>query len=122
MDVAPAAVEVAVVTGAVVQGGCACSSMQQQRRGCGSKQRALVEPQAVVDKGTIAMDDGRQPACVRQLQQMWHACNSMQRSGVCAATCSYSGMCVAAGESSQQHDCNETVMAAGRGGGTKSSS
>jgi hypothetical protein len=29
---------------------------------------------------------------------------------------------VAADESSQQHICNETVMAAGRGGGAKSSS
>jgi hypothetical protein len=95
--------------------------MQQRRRGCGSKQRALVEPQAVADGGTIAMD-GRQPACVRQLQRMWHACNSMQRSGVCTARCSGNGVCVAAGESSQQHDCNETVMAAGRGGGVKSSS
>ncbi len=39
--------------------------MQQRRRGCGSKQRACVEPQAAVDGGTIAMD-GRQPACMRQ--------------------------------------------------------
>ncbi len=39
--------------------------MQQRRRGCGSKQGALVEPQAAADRGTIAMD-GRQPACVRQ--------------------------------------------------------
>ncbi len=39
--------------------------MQQRWRGCGSKQRALVEPQAAADGGTIAMD-GRQPACMRQ--------------------------------------------------------
>ncbi len=39
--------------------------MQQRRRGCGSKQRALMEPQVAADGGMIAMD-GRQPACVRQ--------------------------------------------------------
>jgi hypothetical protein len=64
MDVAPAAAEVAVMTGAVVQGH-ACSSMQQRRHGCGSKQHALVELQAVADGGTITMD-GRQPVCVQQ--------------------------------------------------------
>ena len=77
--------------------------MQQQRRGCGSKQRALVKPQAAADGGMIAMD-GRQPACMQQLQRMWHACNSVQQSGVCAATCSGSSVCVAVGESSQQHN------------------
>ncbi len=75
--------------------------MQQWRRGCGSKQRALVEPQAAADGGTIAMD-GSQRACVRQqaadvacVQQgaaEQHVCNSMQRQQ--------------AGGSSQQHDCN----------------
>ncbi len=64
MGVAPAAAEVAVVTEAGCKGG-ACSSMQQQRCGCGSEQHALVEPQAVADGGTIAMD-GRLSACVRQ--------------------------------------------------------
>ena len=39
--------------------------MQQRRRGCGSKQHALVEPQAAANGGTIAMD-GRQPACIEQ--------------------------------------------------------
>ncbi len=39
--------------------------MQQRRRGCGSEQRALVEPQVVADGGMIAMD-GRHPVCVRQ--------------------------------------------------------
>ena len=39
--------------------------MQQQRRGCGSEQHALVRPQAAADRGMIAME-GRQPACVRQ--------------------------------------------------------
>ncbi len=39
--------------------------MQQRRCGCGSKQRACAERQAVVDGGAIAMD-GRQPVCVRQ--------------------------------------------------------
>jgi hypothetical protein len=39
--------------------------MQQRGRGCGSKQCALVEPQAAADGGTITMD-GRQPACVQQ--------------------------------------------------------
>ncbi len=75
--------------------------MQQRRRGCGSEQRALVEPQVVVDGGTIAME-GRQPACVQQqaadvacMQQRaaeWCVCNSMQRQQ--------------ADGSSQQHDCN----------------
>ncbi len=50
MDVAPAVAEVAVVTGAVVQGAC----MQQYAAAaarCGSKQHALVEPQAAADGG-----------------------------------------------------------------------
>jgi hypothetical protein len=75
--------------------------MHQRRRGCGSKQRALVEPQTAADGGMIAMD-GRQPACMRQqaadvacVQQ--HAaerrvCDSVQWQQV--------------GGSSQQHDCN----------------
>ncbi len=100
MDVAPAAAEEAVVTGAVVQGAW-CSSMQQRWRGCSSKQRALVELQAAADRGTIAMD-GRQPACMRQwaadvvcVQQRAverHVCDSVQRQR--------------AGGSSQQHYCN----------------
>ncbi len=81
--------------------GRACSSMQQRQCGCSSEQRALVEPQAAADGGTIAMD-GRQPACVRQqaadvacVQQ--HAVerrvyDSVQRQR--------------ADGSSQQHDCN----------------
>ncbi len=74
--------------------------MQQRRRGCGSKQHALVEPQAAADGGMIAMD-GRQPACVRQqaadvacVQQRAaerRVCNSMQQQR--------------ADESSQQHNC-----------------
>ncbi len=43
----------------------ACSSRQQRRCGCGSKQRACVRQQAAAAGGTIAID-GRQPACVRQ--------------------------------------------------------
>jgi hypothetical protein len=67
MHVAPAAAEVAVVTGAVVEAACkrVCSSRQQWRHGCGSKQRVCVRQQAVAARGTIAMD-GRQPACVRK--------------------------------------------------------
>ncbi len=64
MDVAPAVAEVAVVTGAVVQGACG----QQYAAAvawCGSKQCALVEPQATADGGMIATD-GRQPACMQQ--------------------------------------------------------
>ncbi len=101
MDVAPAVAEVAVVMGAVSKGRV-CSSMQQRRRGCGNKQRALVEPQAAVERGTIAMD-GRQPACmwqraedvacVQQRAAERHVCDSVQRQQ--------------AGGSSQQHDCNE---------------
>jgi hypothetical protein len=62
--------------------------MQQRRCGCGSKQRALVEPQAAADGGTIAMD-GRQSACVQQwaagaacVQQRAaerHVCDSVQQ-------------------------------------------
>ncbi len=99
MDVAPAGAEVAVVTGAVVQGAC----VQQYAAAAAwvSKQHALVEPQAAADGGTIAMD-GRQPACMWQraadvacMQQ--HAaerrvCGSVQRQQ--------------AGGSSQQYDCN----------------
>ncbi len=95
--------------------------MQQWWRGCGSKQHALVEPQAAADGGRIAMD-GRQPACMRQwaadgvcVQQhaaKRYVCDSMQR---------------------QRHVCGsgweqpaallqwKTVMAAGGGGGAKSS-
>ncbi len=75
--------------------------MQQQRRECSSEQRALVEPQAAADGGTIAMD-GRQLACVQQwaadvacMQQRAaerRVCDSVQRQQ--------------ADGSSQQHDCN----------------
>ncbi len=75
--------------------------MQQQRRGCGSKQHALVELQAAADGGTIALD-GRQPGCVRQqaadvvcVQQRAaerRVCDSVQQQR--------------ADGSSQQHDCN----------------
>jgi hypothetical protein len=120
MDVAPAGTEAAVVMGAVVQGGCvqqyaAVVAWVWQRAACVGRAAGSG------GRGTIAMD-GRQPACMRQLQRMWCACKSMQRSGMCVATCSGSSVCVAAGESSQQHNCNETVLAAGRGGGAKSSS
>jgi hypothetical protein len=64
MHVAPAAAEVAVVMGAVVDA-AGCSSRQQRRRGCGSKQRGCVWQQAAADGGTIAMD-GRQLVCVWQ--------------------------------------------------------
>jgi hypothetical protein len=43
----------------------ACSSRQQRRRGCGSKQRVCVRQQAAAARGRIAMDS-RQPACMRQ--------------------------------------------------------
>ncbi len=43
----------------------ACSSRQQRRRGCGSKQHACVWQQAAAAGGMIAMD-GRQLACMRQ--------------------------------------------------------
>ncbi len=75
--------------------------MQQQWRGCGSEERALVEPQVAADGGMIVMD-GRQPVCMRQraadvacVQQRAaerHVCNSLQRQQVDG--------------SSQQHDCN----------------
>jgi hypothetical protein len=62
--------------------------MQQRWHECGSKQHALVEPQAAVDGDMIAMD-GRQPACVQQwaadvacVQQRaaeLHVCDSEQR-------------------------------------------
>ncbi len=98
MDVAPAAAEVAVVTGAVVQGAC----MQQYAAAAAwVRQQAACVPQAAADGGTIAMD-GRQPACVRQraadvacVQQRaaeWRVCDSMQWQQ--------------ADGSSQQHDCN----------------
>jgi hypothetical protein len=91
--------------------------MQQRRRGCNIEQHALVEPQAAVDGGTIAIN-GRQSACVRQqaadvacMQQRAaerHVCNSVQRQQVWeqpAARLQW-----------------KTVMAAGKGCGTKSSS
>ncbi len=61
---------------------CACSSMQQRRRGCGSKQRACVRQQAAADGGMIAMD-GRQPACVRQ----WAADAACMQQHAAAAAC-----------------------------------
>ncbi len=96
MDVAPAAAEVAVVTGAVVQGACV------QQYAAAAAWCALVEPQAAAaDRGTIAMD-GRQPVCVRQraadvtyVQQRaveQHVCDSVQWQQ--------------ADVSSQQHNCN----------------
>ena len=99
MDVAPAAAEVAVVTGAVVQGVC----MQQYAAAAALviKQRALVELQAAADRGSIAMD-GRQPACVRQ----WAAdVACMQQRAVERHVCDSVRQQRADG-SSQQHDCN----------------
>ncbi len=75
--------------------------MQQLRRGCGSKQRALLEPQAAADGGTIAMD-GRQPACMQQ-QAADVAC--MQQRAAEGCVCNSVQRQQADG-SSQQHDCN----------------
>jgi hypothetical protein len=100
MDVAPAAAEVAVVMGAVVQGAC----MQQYAAAAvWVLQRAACVGGAAGGggRGHNRMD-GRQPACVWQraadvacVQQRAaerHVCDSMQRQR--------------AGGSSQQHDCN----------------
>ena len=77
--------------------------MQQRRRGCGSKQRVLVEPQVAADGGTIAMD-GRQPACMRQ-RAVDVAC--VQHHAVEGCVCdSDSVQQQQAGGSSQEHDCN----------------
>jgi hypothetical protein len=59
-----------------------CSSRQQQRRGCGSEQRACVRQQAVSAGGTITMD-GRQPACVRQ----WAADAACMQQRAAVAAC-----------------------------------
>ncbi len=78
-----------------------CSSMQQRRHGCGSKQHALVEPQAATDGGMIAMD-GRQPVCVQQ----WAAdVACMQQRAVERRVCNSVQQQRADG-SSQQQNCN----------------
>ncbi len=64
----------------------ACSSRQQQRHGCGSKQRACVRQQAVAAGGTIGMD-GRQPACVRQWAA--DAVCVQQRAAAAACVCQH---------------------------------
>ncbi len=75
--------------------------MQQRQHGCGSKQHALVEPQAAADGGTIAMD-GRQPGCVRQ-QAADVVCVQQRAAERCVCD---SVQWQQAGRSSQQHDCN----------------
>ncbi len=116
MDVAPAAVEVAVVTGAVVQGACvqqyaAAAAWVRQRAAC---------------IGGAAGGSGR-----------GHDCNGWQAASVHAAVGSRCGMRATACSGAacvQQHAAAasgweqpaaqlqwKTVMAAGGGGGTKSS-
>ncbi len=91
--------------------------MQQRRHGCGSKQRALVEPQAVADGGTIAMD-GRQPACMRQ-RAADVACVQQHAADV---ACVQQRAAAASGWEQPAAQLQwETVMVAGRGGGAKSS-
>ncbi len=66
--------------------------MQQQRRGCGSEQRACVRQQAAAAGGMIAMD-GRQPACLRQraadaaCMRQWAADAACVRQHAAAAAC-----------------------------------
>ncbi len=105
MDMAPAAAEVAVVTGAVMQGACvqqyaAAAAWVRQassmRWWSHRRQRTGAQLQWMA---------GSQRACGSK-QRMGGACNSMQRNGVCTTACSGSSVCVAAGGSSQQHNCN----------------
>ncbi len=56
--------------------------MQQQWRGCSSKQRACVRQQAAAAGGMIAMD-GSQPACMRQ----WAADVVCMQQHAAAAAC-----------------------------------
>ncbi len=86
MDVAPAAAEMAVVTGAVVQGAC----MQQYAAAA-----AWVQQQAACIGGAAGGGRqghnckwmaGSQHACGSG-QRMWCACNSVQQSRVCATAC-----------------------------------
>ncbi len=101
--------------------GRACSSMQQRRRRCNSKQRALVEPQVAADGGRITMD-GRQPACVQQQaadagcmhqrEAERHVCNNMQRQRC---------VCGSGWEQPAAWLQWKTVMAASGGGSAKSS-
>ncbi len=94
--------------------------MQQRRGGCGSKQCALVEPQAAADGGTIAMD-GRQPVyvhqqaadveCVQQCAAERSVCNSVQ----------WQQAAVSGWEQPAAQLQWKTVMAVGGGGSTKSS-
>jgi hypothetical protein len=95
MDVAPAAVEVAVVTGAVVHGAC----VQQY-----AAVAAWVPQQAACVGGAAGGGGqghnrnglaGSQCGCSSR-QRMRRECNNVQRSGVCATMCSGGGVCVAA--------------------------
>ncbi len=95
--------------------------MQQRRRGCGSEQRALVEPQAAADGGTIAMD-GRQPACVRQ--RAADAACVQQRAAerrVCNSVQWQRHVCGSGWKQPAARLQWKTVMAASGGGSAKSS-
>ncbi len=87
MDVAPAAAEVAVVTGAVVQGACV---QQYAAVAVWVRQQAACVGGAAGGGGwglQLQWMAGSQRACGSG-QQMWRACNSVQQSGVCATACS----------------------------------
>ncbi len=115
MDVAPAAAEVAVMTGAVVQGAC----MQQYAAAAWVRQQAACVGEAAGGSGRGHDCNGWQAASVRAA--VGSGC------GVCATACS-GAVCVrqrAAAASGWEQPAAQlqwkTVMAAGRGGGVKSS-
>ncbi len=115
MDVAPAAAEEAVVTEQWCKGH-AHSSTQQPWRGCGSKQRALVEPQAAVEGHDC---NGWQAASVRVAAGSGCGVHATACSG---AACVQQHAAAASGwEQPAARLQLKTVMAAGRGGGAKSS-
>ncbi len=102
MGVGPAAAEVAVVTGAGVQGACV------QRYAAAAM---WVQQQAACMCGATG-SGGRGHDCNGWQAASVHAGGCGVRAtvcsggGVCATACSSSGVCVAVGRSGQQQDCN----------------
>jgi hypothetical protein len=105
MDVAPAATEVAVVTGAVVE---AAWVQQYAAVAVWVRQQAACVCAAAGGSGRGGDHNGWQAASVRAAagSGCCVSATAVSGGGMCATACSGSGVRTAAGGSSQQHNCN----------------
>jgi hypothetical protein len=105
MDVAPAAAEAAVVTGAMVEAACV---QQYAAAAAWVRQQAACMCAAAGGSGQRNDRNGRQAASVRVAAGSGCGVHAAVGSGfsVRATACSGSGVCTAASGSGRQHDCN----------------